>query len=493
MSKPSDPSSEPGIQQLDILNIPGWVRDIQPSGLAFAGVSIAVAEGDSRGMRCVIDPWPDSRAGVPALAINDTLRLFVNARAVATKVIEPGEENQQIALYVPTGTLINGVNDIQHKVERISGNPDESPVFKLLFYRPGPLGLNLVLPQDVLSNGVSAARAAQGVVCQCFYSAPRPFDKVRLTGGATFEDHLVGAPGQASPIEFTLGTAFFRRAGDNPAAPFFFVADDQLGNRAQSAPVDIDIHLDRVELDLRAPRVLEARENNGTQINFGAHFYYADFATVQVSYTGSAPGQSVKVYCVGRNHTYGSEIQNITSVGQTLSFFVPRLEVVDSIGERMKFYYTVRLSGETQDRPSLDLFVDVTPQTLRLIEPTINGAGNNIRAYHPGLVGQHSVRLRLTNAANHSDTRDSAEFAITPGAASTDIAVPQAWRTEFAGRDVIFNYTLRKTGTGENIQFSWCLRMRATMKVEHQPTTSKSGLSKAVFYLVVFKLGHGDE
>ncbi|WP_213939429.1 hypothetical protein [Pseudomonas sp. dw_612] len=455
MSKQSDTSNVSGALALDYLILPGWVQTVQPPGLAHGGVSIKVAEQDNaRGLLCLIDPWPDSVFAV--LAVFDRVNLHLNGdtRPVDGKTIALGEENDRVALYVPVGALRDGVNQLHYEVIRVSGNRESSNALNVLFYRPGPTSLRLVLPADVVRDGVSAARAAQGVICECHYSTPHAYDTVRLTGNSATDSRTVVA-GQNSPILFTLYTDFFRRAGDNPAAPFFFVAEDQLGNRAQSATVNIDIHLDRVDLDLRPPVVLEAREAGGTRLNFQKDFYEADFATVTVNYTGSAPGQTVKLYAIGRANTYGSEIQTVQATGQTLTFRVPRLEVVDSIGSRMTFYYTVRLPSTSEDKESRSLGVDVTAQPLRLPEPTLNAGRNNARVYYPALVGEYRVRLRLYGVV----IRNSDEIYINRPD-YMDIAIPRDWLTENMSRDVIFNYTLRKTGTSELIQFSWCLRVQ---------------------------------
>ncbi|MGF6208071.1 hypothetical protein [Pseudomonas frederiksbergensis] len=454
MSQPSNPTNAPGLLALDFLTIPGSVSPIQPPGLAFLGVPIRVAEPPSPtlGMLCVIDPWPDSVFAV--LATFDTVSLHVNGSALAvdSKTILPGEEIQRISLYVPVGTLRDGVNQIQYKVQRISGNHDESLPMDVLFYRPGPSGLRLVLPADVVRDGVNAARAAQGVVCECHFTPVHLYDKVVLTGNSANVDV---PERQTSPLLITLKTDFFRRAGDNPRAEFFFTATDQLGNQARSSSVFIDIHVGRVDLDLRPPVVLEAKEASGARLNFQKDFYEADFATVTVNYTGSAPGQTVKVYAIGRANTYGSGIQTVQVTGQTLTFRVPRLEVVDSIGTRMTFYYTVRLPGTSEDLPSRSLEISVTGQPLHLPEPTLNGSRNNARVYYPTLVGEYRVRLRLYGVV----IRDSDEIYINrPN--YMDVAIPSNWLTENMSRDVIFNYTLRKTGTNELIQFSWCLRVR---------------------------------
>lgn len=449
------PSNVPGILELYRPTIPGLVSPVQPPSLAHGGVSIRVAElQNPRGMQCVIEPWPDDDSA--ALATYDQVDLHVNNDnlPVDGKTIQPGEENDRVVLYVPVGTLRNGVNQLQYKVTRVSGNNDESVPMDVLFYRPGPSALRLVLPSDVVKDGISAERAARGVVCECHYSTPHAFDTVRLTANSATDSHPVTA-GQASPILITLDLDFFRRARDNPAAPFYFTATDQLGNRELSPTVHIDIHLDRVVLDLRPPVVLEAKEASGTRLNFQKDFYEAPFATVTVNYTGSALGQTVKLYAVGRANTYGSETQTIQTTGQTLTFRVPRLEVVDSIGSLITFYYTVRLPGTSDDKESQSLGVNVTAQPLHLPEPTLNAGRNNARVYYPTLMGEYRARLRLYGVA----IRDSAEIYINQPS-YTDIPIPSTWLTENMNKDVIFNYTLRKTGAGELIMFSWCLRVR---------------------------------
>lgn len=461
MSKHSNTSNTPGTLALDYLIIPGWVSPVQPVGLAHGGVSIRLAEQENaEGLLCMIDPWPDSVFAV--LAVGDRVNLHVNGDTLPVdgKTIGPGEENSRVMLYVPIGELRNGVNQLHYEVTRPSDNNDKSDPLNVLFYRPGPTSLRLALPADVLENGVNAARAEQGVVCACYYSTPHAYDKVYLTGNSATVSRSVAA-GQNSPILFTLYTDFFREAGDNPAAPFYFVVEDQLGNRDISTTVYIDIHLDRVDLDLRPPVVLEAREANGTRLNFQRDFYEADFATVTVNYTGSAPGQTVKLYAVGRANTYGSEVQTIQTAGQTLTFRVPRLEVVDSIGSLMTFYYTVRLPGTSDDKRSRSLGVNVTSQPLHLPQPTLipgnpnpNPTPDIVRVTYPELVGTYRVRVRLYGVV----VRDTDEIYIDrPN--QMNIEIPRNWLTENQGREVIFNYTLRKTDTNELIQFSWCLRV----------------------------------
>ena len=53
------------------------------------------------------------------------------------------------------------------------------------------------------------------------------------------------------------------------------------------------------------------------------------------------------------------------------------------------------------------------------------------------------------------------EIRITAGTSQTDLAVPPAWIAENRGKPIMVNWTLRETGTGTPIIFSWFLRLTA--------------------------------
>jgi hypothetical protein len=248
---------------------------------------------------------------------------------------------------------------------------------------------------------------------------------------------------------------------DNPQFALRFGVTDQLGNRSGpeafwSPTTYIDVHIRKPVLDLIAPKVLEARDSNGTVLNFVRDFYDAQYATVEVKYTGSAPQQSVKVYWIGRNSTYGSEIQTVTAVGQTLQFRVPREEVVDTVGSGASVHYTVRLPDSSEDLPSQRLGINIAAQKYRLGEPTLNAAKDNLRATYPALDGAYKVRISLTVGTTRYD---STEIDIAPGSPYTNVAVASSWITPNRGKTGLFNFTLKKTGTAEPIIFSWYLRV----------------------------------
>jgi len=444
---------------LFLVKIPGWktpvIHDSNPHG----GIPLSLFEEHLEGLLCLIDPWLNK-------AVDERVNLFVDGRAtpVTGKTIGPDEEDVRVRLYIPKGILHDGVNEIFYQVLRVGQTtPEESLKLKVLYHtlapgEPGHAMSKVQVSADVQTNGVGKAQAERGVVVGFDYPNRRAHDDIRLTVGTTYVDHKV-SPGEALPgspvVTETLFTPTFEKTGDNPRTPFWYRVTDQLGNSSgASASIEVDVHLKEEQLDLKPPKVLEAKEQNGTVLNFEKDFYEATSATVEVAFTGSARGQTVKVYWLGRNSTYGSEIQTVSVAGHTLKFLVPRLEVVDCIGTGAQVSYTVRLPGTTKDLPSEDLRIRVTPQKHHLPEPTLSSDKLNIRAYYPTLDGDYKVRLAVFGKV----TRYSEEFNIIQPS-YTNIAVPQSWLTENRGLPVMFNCTLKKTDTNEPLIFSWCLRI----------------------------------
>ncbi|MGZ7459077.1 hypothetical protein ACXPVS_20565 [Pseudomonas sp. Ma2-10] len=439
--------------------IPGWktpvIHDSNPHG----GIPLSLFNEHLEGLLCIMDPWLNA-------APNDRVDLFVVGRAapITGKNIEAGKENDRIQLYIPRGILHDGVNEIFYKVRRIGQTtPEESLKLNVLYHtfapgEPGHSASKVQISADVQTHGVDKAQAEHGVVVGFDYPNRRAHDDIRLTVGTAYVDHNV-SPGEALPgrpvVTETLYTATFEKTGDNPRTRFWFMVTDQLGNTSgMSASIEVDVHLKEEQLDLKPPNVLEAKEQNGTVLNFEKDFYDATSATVEVAFTGSVRGQTVKVYWLGRNSTYGSEVQTVSFAGQRLRFLIPRLEVVDCIGTGAQVSYTVRLPGTTNNLSSEALRIRVTHQKHHLPEPTLSSDKLNIRAYYPTLDGDYKVRLAVFGKV----TRYSEEFNIIQPS-YTNIAVPRSWLTENSGLPVMFNCTLKKTGANEPTIFSWGLRI----------------------------------
>jgi hypothetical protein len=444
--------------------IPGWVSPITHPDNPHGGIPLSLDKNGNITLR--IDPWLNQNK-------DDKADVLLNGSNTpdASKVIAAGEENQSFDLNLPTTKLTNGINMMRLRVTRLSQpQPENSPDLKVLFHTPRPGGevtgsgdnqnLIMKLPADVVANGVNADRARQGVDVTLQYIHMRPGDVITLylDGKPGDKTHTVtAAEAAAQQIVIRLTPADFWQ--DNSRFALRFRVTDVIGNSSGpdaiwSPTTLIDVHVKRVDLDLTAPKVLEAKDANGTVINFERDFYREDFATVEVAYTGSNTEQRVKAIFAGRKFSWISDAQTVNIPGQILTFKVPRLEVVDSIGSNAKVSYTVQLPGTTTDVPSKVLDLQITAQKHALPEPTLNAAKTNLRIYYPTLEATYKHRIALHGVT----TRYGAETYIVQ-ANYTDVAVPSAWLTENQGKDVMFNFTLKRVNSAELIIFSWCLRV----------------------------------
>ncbi|WP_256588560.1 hypothetical protein [Pseudomonas sp. HMWF021] len=447
------------------VHIPGWLTPIEHPQKPDGGIPLVLVMADGM-IKTLVDPWLN-------MSLNDSAKILLNESltVVATQVIGQNELNKQFYMYFSAAFLRDGINLLRLEVKRNEQTmPETSEPLMVLYHTPRPGGevagdgdnrnLLKTLPADVIANGIDAIRATQGVDVLFRYVYMRAGDVITVDLDGRNIKHTV-TPAQASGGQVVIRLTADDFWQDNPRFALRYRVTDLLHNSSGpqaiwSATTYIDVYIRKPVLDLTAPRVLEARESNGTVLNFVRDFYEAKYATVEVEYTGSAPRQSVKVYWIGRNATYGSEAQIVTAVGQTLRFRVPREEVVDTVGSSASVYYTVQLPDSSEDRKSQVLGLAITAQKFRLGEPTLSASKDNLRSYYPTLDGPYKVRISLTVGTTRYD---SAEFAITPGSSYTDVPVPSSWITPNKGKTGLFNYTLKRTGTAEPILFSWYLRL----------------------------------
>ncbi|MHC8361796.1 YVTN family beta-propeller repeat protein [Pseudomonas sp. LS2P72] len=181
---------------------------------------------------------------------NDTVALNLNGQLNITRT-QTASRDDSVFLYIPKNLLRpEFVNRLTYTVTRGSHNMGTStPPLEILYnaIRPGiedrihgddgHSELELILPQDVLENGIDADRAAQGVQVCFSYPYCRAYDRIRLNcnGQDVYRD-VTPAEAPANPsaeptrIRVTVDKAVFERAGDHPRFVFSYTVTDQVGN-----------------------------------------------------------------------------------------------------------------------------------------------------------------------------------------------------------------------------------------------------------------------
>jgi hypothetical protein len=213
---------------------------------------------------------------VPALlGQQPNMTVFLNLNGVEKITSEQTETaTSATTLYIPHNLLrADRLNTLNYTARRLDSSEEtyEPPLtIKYNKIRPGiedkikgdegHSELHLILPQDVIEDGVDADRAAQGVQAYCQYPYCRPYDEISFHCNDHVLTHVV-QPDEAPPtptdeptaIGIWLDKAFFEAAGDSLQSVVYFTAEDELTNTADpSSPFSKPI---RLVTDLKGARM----------------------------------------------------------------------------------------------------------------------------------------------------------------------------------------------------------------------------------------------
>jgi hypothetical protein len=353
--------------------IPGWVIPVLPEGIAYAGIPHSLYDDQPNGLQCVIFAWTSLKSGPLRLDEGDRVDLYVNNRfSGAGFTVQEGEQDKEFFfLHLPHDRLDDGVNTLHYKVTRVSQNAEDSLGMDVLYHRWAPGYPVLVIPPDVIKEGVTADRAEAGVEFGFTYDFQRQYDRIDfLVGRVTIPVEVLD---DSAPVTHTLRTETFKLAGDNPRTPLQFRVTDQLGNSNQSSIEYIAIHLNQ-ELVLDPPSVKEAvgailnpvNAKNTLTIVVPTNADLLPTDKLKVIWTG-APGTPAD-----GSHTSG---ESLVSAG--LEIPIPNSVVAFNLGKSVTVTYVVIHSGvELPPSPALTLNVQAIPEaslTIPLIPQAAQG------------------------------------------------------------------------------------------------------------------------
>jgi hypothetical protein len=250
---------ENGVLRIDVPIVQG---STQPVVGAHCGVSIRIYDDrDPNGALVIIDPLVGG-------AELDVIDLILNGSICDTLIVGTGQENARHLMKIPNHLLNpQAVNFLVAMVSRVSGNSERSnPPLSILYneIRPGNKDLNtepghselqLKLPQDIIDNGLDAARAVQDVEVSFCYPYCRAHDDIELLMG-TSTLHFKVLPSEATEfgvsapicIKRLLTAQDFKNAGDSPDFLLQYTVHDQITNGPDptdpySAHIVIDVDI----------------------------------------------------------------------------------------------------------------------------------------------------------------------------------------------------------------------------------------------------------
>ncbi|KAE9645205.1 hypothetical protein [Pseudomonas sp. PB106] len=330
---------------------------------AHYGVPKHVYDLKPMGLKIDVDP---PLAGT--VSPGDVITLVLNGLAVNNKSIEAGQENSTSTLYINKGLLLTDrVNQLVYTITRGSQNIGTStPVLMLLYnaIRPGMQDrtpgdgahseLELILPQDVIDDGIDAERARQGVQVCFSYPYCRAHDKIWLNcNGQDVYRTVTTTEAPAIPtaepttVCVMVEEAVFERAGDSSTFVFSYTVTDQLGNGPDtdspwSGTVIVDVHRKDARLvapDLAEnpddpnddPRTIDLAKLAGKDLTVLVHAFAPQWQPndrIRVSYTATPPTGAVISHSVEAT---------VARIPFTYRLMVPNAKVIAGSTVRAKY------------------------------------------------------------------------------------------------------------------------------------------------------------
>lgn len=203
--------------------------------------------------------------------------------------------------------------------------------------------------------------------------------------------------------------------------------------------------------NLVPPKGLEAKESDEKRLDF-KDVYHRTHVTVQVPhYVDMFNGHAVRVRWINGRYKYDTETLIVGTPG-LMEFKIPRLEVIDSIGAVVTVNYSVRLTPGTPLIISKSLTLNVDKQAFDLPEPRLSNTTVTVKFLNmkPGYV----VRVRWHGVV----VRDTERKPIQ-NSSSMAFDIPATWIKENAGKTVLINYSVERSGSNDYLMFSRLLRI----------------------------------
>ncbi|HEY0287845.1 MAG TPA: hypothetical protein VGC62_12675 [Pseudomonas sp.] len=268
-------SSDESPRALLPLEIPGHTG---PLDTGEWGINIAAAKDNfpHDGLQVFIPAWTVMNPGDKVEVLLDA-----NAITVASEVIDPEEVDKRVTLFVASARFNDGFTTISHRVTRVDGQTEQGEVIKLYVKltrpggqdqsgdTPGHSELHMVIPEEIIQNGVDKDTAKAGVPITIKpYPNIAENDIIRLSWGGQIVTRTVSkveaSDPENNPISMRVEEAVILKAGDSgpEGLAVTFEVDDVVENESEDWSAEIRIFVDTDETRLEAPVIKEANGNN---------------------------------------------------------------------------------------------------------------------------------------------------------------------------------------------------------------------------------------
>lgn len=222
---------------------------------------------------------------------------------------------------------------------------------------------------------------------------------------------------------------------------------------AQGFPVRVVTVIEGAGGGLRVPEVEKATGPENDQLDM-KDFYRADYVTVTVrQYPNMKSGDTVRVRWANPRFTYRTEIETVVTPGD-MEFKIPRMELIDSIGQIVPVSYTVVRGTGQPVEPSDVLTLTVARQAIELPPPRYTAANRQVSVLYTDQDNGHTAQVRWQGVI----LRQTGTLRVVKGT-PTLFTIDQLWVSENTGNTVLINYSVSRQRPDEDLLFSQVLRL----------------------------------
>ncbi|WP_442107549.1 hypothetical protein [Pseudomonas sp. NUPR-001] len=406
----------------------------------------------------------------PQMLVNDTVELFWNGRLVDTRLVtEEHIEQGSVTLNVPSLAIQDGTPPVHYLItSAIGGNVRKSFPLDIRVKTNVPGGTDPIPSTPEVNENLLAVTGVPVLVedadADRIVATVPPYlnmtegDRINLSWGGYFVEHLVTAPEVNQPIALPVSRAIIEQAGAGPVVVEYEVRDIVNNWSLWSNKFHVDVEVGAGLL--RAPDALDAVDGKLDLDKLGG-----SDASVRVrSYDGMAEKDEISLSWLGRPPV-GGPVEHTDSFtvpekgdGLPTEFKVPNAIVKASAGGTVAIKYSVSSSrgqqhskrtsfeviGEAQRLPAPD--VEQAPgDELELDNLPPSGATVRILPYPNMDDGDRLVLFVRGQDANGSPSSDSFPKDITQNEVGEPVYlfVPKAFITPLLDGSLSLHYQVR--------------------------------------------------
>ncbi|MEB0078136.1 hypothetical protein QN386_12775 [Pseudomonas sp. CCI3.2] len=266
-------------------------------------------------------------------------------------------------------------------------------------------------------------------------------DTVRVRWvGVNLHETAIKTIDAIAPLDFEIPLAWAREDIEKRVTVTYSYS--RKGPIIVSLPLAISVVETGESLDLIRPEVVGAIGDDKDQLDFSMLSSGADVTVVVPQYTGMDVGQTVRVRWASRV-VFQTTVEIVERIAP-INFTIWRDEVIDSIGRLVDVNYSV---VEQLDGPiiaSRILSLNVLPQALDLVAPTINAGNTTVSVTYMGSLTSHTIAIRWRGM---TDRVTGVQHPPSNGGV-TRFTIPSQWVIENRGARVLINYSV---GVGNNL------------------------------------------